>query len=187
MRRLLVTVFLTMLGVSMTQTVADLPEAQKDILRYTEIIQQDFHQDIDILVSKLMELGLTEQKANEVVWFTSIAFGRTLLNGSGIEFSDVYLVFNSRGKVIQEGLLSENETYQAAEVVALALYANQDLFLNIALISSEINSVNQALESGITMEDLRGSKLFPVGVFSETISDHNLQRAFEVIQSYGVD
>lgn len=131
------------------------------------------------LINTLASNGVVESVAERVVRFTPVAFGRQLLDGLGITFSDEYWRFDAMGKVVQSGNLSEDDVFTAATTTA-PTFTQSPSFQTIALSSSEVSAVNQALNGGSNPADLVAG---PVVIFDEQPTPMGITRAQDRIQA----
>lgn len=104
----------------------------------------------------LVRAGVPERLADDVAAFMPIAFGRELLNGSGMEFSPEYAVATGDGVKVA-GRLAEHPVYAAAAALATGMMERQEggnAFVNVAIWSSEFSAANQALHAGAELANL---------------------------------
>ena len=103
-------------------------------------------QDDDDIVHSLTASGVAAPLAERVIAFVPLAFGRVLLSGLGIRFSDDYLLPKADGTMVTLPLKGQ-PVYTAARANALWMKTGQD-FGPVAMRSSEFSAVNNALNAG---------------------------------------
>lgn len=106
----------------------------------------------DEIVAKLGELGVIRSVAQRVIAFVPIAFGRVLLDGTGITLSDTYLV--ERDGQMVERRFDDEDVYRTAYALAKSGQVTAPVFNVIARTSSEVDAANQALNAGAQLENL---------------------------------
>src|SRR5262249_29701555 len=105
-------------------------------------------------IAEMVSLGATPREATRLYSFVTLAFGRELIGRLGATTSDRFVLREPDGRQTEQPLASEPLFMQA---VALARSRNQlskDQFSCIAMQSSEIAAVNQALHNGSHAADL---------------------------------
>jgi hypothetical protein len=140
---------------------------QAAIRRAVPVIAQHGSSDPVILLSWLLRAGLPRALAIRAVWFIPLAFGRELLASMGVVLSDTYIRMTEAGGVEDERPLAGEEMFREAVKLAavLAQELGQEVFSAVALQSSEMDAVNQALHAGIAPEGLVASP--PVIIWPE--------------------
>jgi hypothetical protein len=109
------------------------------------------------LRSALRKAGLPAELAADVAAFMPIAFGRALLDGMGVDFSDRYVAQDAGGRMSMGGTLADHPVYAAAAAHARRMIERQeggDAFVGVAVWSTEFAAVNQALHAGSNPADL---------------------------------
>jgi hypothetical protein len=101
----------------------------------------------------MAEAGIPAAVADRAYKFTQIAWGRVFLDGLGMQFSSEYLCFDGEGNVVESGLLAE-QPYFVAALGLVKQYAGTPGFLRFALMSADVNAVNNALKAGSKPENL---------------------------------
>ena len=146
----------------------------------------------DAAVSRLAELvaarpGLTEGEtldvleaegmppdlANRAYKFALYAWGRVLLEGSGVRSSPDYICFDADGRVAESGRIADEPCYAAAARLAPRC-AGGPGFAEFAVQSSEVHALNDALRSGSRPEDLVSA---PAATFLEPPTEEGFARA----------
>ena len=145
------------------------------IQQYVSAIADSPEIDDGDLIALLESRGVEETIAERIVRFAPVAFGRALLADMGIAFSDDFLRFDGDGNLIFSGKLSADDVF-ATSVASVATHSNSSAYQTIALSSSEVHSVNQALNAGSNPADL---VLAPVAIFDQLPTDAGMERAHQ--------
>jgi len=114
------------------------------------VLAQYGHVDGFVLQAWLLRAGLSKKQAHDAARFIPLAFGREILSGMGPAFSDTY-VRMSDGQRTEVALATE-EFY--AEAQKAARETNKEAFTSIAMQSSELQAVNNALNAGADVANL---------------------------------
>lgn len=105
----------------------------------------------------LVEDGITEKMAYQLVAFVPLAFTRVLLRDTGVRFSDEYSLINSVSRKAQGRFLSLEPVFVAALKFANDWIQNsrdKNIFLTIASRNAEFKAINEALHAGAKPENL---------------------------------
>jgi len=129
---------------------------------------------------KLAAQGISARNADCTYKFTQIAWGRTVLHGMGITFSDDYFWLDADGKVVESGEVEQNPYFIAAMKVAANYSGNRRGITRMAASASEFHVVNDMLNNGSKPEDL---KLAPCCMFTTAPTQAGLKRAQDFINS----
>lgn len=109
------------------------------------------------LQAAIARAGVPQALAADVAAFMPIAFGRELLNGTGIQFSPDYATHTADAGVKVAGRLAGQPVYAAAAALAAGMMERQeagDAFVGVAVWSAEFIAANQALNAGSQLSDL---------------------------------
>jgi hypothetical protein len=131
----------------------------------------------DTLYTAMSEDGIPDDLADLAFKFTQVAWGRVYLEGLGVRFSPDYLCFNGKGEVVESGHLVDQPHYAAAMRLA-PRYRDAGGFARFALMSADVNAVNQALHAGSEPAHLVMS---PAAFFLETPNDAAMAKAQKVL------
>ena len=123
------------------------------------ILAQHGSSDSRILRDSLIRAGLSSEQAHDAVRFIPLAFGRQILDGMGIELPDSYIRVRAVDGRREEKPLAEEPFYREAMKAATILGSELggDVFTSVAVQSSELQAVNEALNAGSQPEDLVAS------------------------------
>lgn len=108
-----------------------------------------------------------EAEIAALIEFVPLAFGRSLLDGMGIQFEDYYVRIDAEGRERVRRKLADEPVYAAALKLAPIVLQSmgQEAFVAIATRSAELEAVNNALNAGSNPADLQASP--PVMVWAE--------------------
>lgn len=140
------------------------------IRRAIPVLAQYGATDPVILRARLIRAGLSKIEAVAAMRFLPLALGRAiLLEGIGIALPDSYLLV--RGDTREEKKLADEKFFAAAKWLASTL--GNDYGANtvgaVALLSAEVQAVNEALNAGAQPENLVAS--LPVVVWEDGVDD----------------
>jgi len=127
----------------------------------------------DDLYAALSRASVPDDLADRTYKLTQIAWGRFFLSGLGVTFSEAFYWLNANGQIVSSGVLSNEPSY----AVALSLaerYAPYPGFHQLALMSADVQAVNQLLKKGSKPEDLQGA---PAVMFTEPPSPQGMASA----------
>jgi hypothetical protein len=151
------------------------PEAA--VGRLAEIIASRAEFTEDDIYAAMAEAGIPDPIADRAYKFTQIAWGRVFLDGLGVRLSLDYLCFNGAGDVIESGLLAE-QPYFASAMGLAQRYVRFPGFPKFALMSADVNVVNNALLAGSKPENLIMS---PAALFMEAATPAGFEKARQLL------
>jgi hypothetical protein len=123
--------------------------------------------------SAMASASVPNREADLAYKFTQAAWGRMLLDGMGIKFSDDYHCLDRNGDVIASGKLSEEPHFIAAKNLGKRC-GSQAGFKRLAARSSDFHAVNQALNTGSQPENLVSA---PLMLFLEAPTEVGITKA----------
>lgn len=132
--------------------------AANAIRRAVPILAQ--YGNAEIVPVWLLRSGLSKLDATAAIRFVPLALGRAiLLEGLGIALSDSYLLLNEVTGTREEKSLGDEQFFTETMKLAPALGVELgiDVVSAVALLSSEVQAVNQALNAGAPAENLVAS------------------------------
>jgi hypothetical protein len=123
------------------------------VSRLAQIVasRTDFTED-DIYTA-MADAGIPPELADRAYKFTLFAWGRIVLDGIGARFSPDYFCFDAAGEIVESGRLADEPCFAAASRLAQQ-YVHSKGFSQLALMSSETLTVNDALNAGSRPEHL---------------------------------
>ncbi len=134
----------------------------------------------DEVYTALADAGVPTSLADRAYKFTQVAWGRVFLASLGVRFSPDYVCLNALGEVVESGHLANEPCFSAASQLA-PRYAGTPGFRRLALLSADVNAVNNALHRGSKPEDLVTAPAF---LFLETPTAGGMENARRVIAQY---
>ncbi len=147
------------------------PEAA--VARLAEIIATRAEFSEDDLYAAMADAGIPDPVADRAFKFTQAAWGRVFLEGVGVRPAPDYVCFNGAGDVIESGRLAD-QPYFAAALALAPTYARSPGFAKFALMSADVNAVNNALHAGSRPENL---VLGPTALFMEPATPAGIDKA----------
>ena len=139
-----------------TETIEIKNNFDADVIKSIEIIgNAEKSLDNGDLMSLLMEKGIKSENAFEIIIFLPVAFIRRWLNN--IDWPITYLDYYSENNKITKKY-SENHQYVVIENEVEKYWNNNpknDFIINIAGRSAEFDAINQFLNDGGKMEDIK--------------------------------
>ena len=141
---------------------------ERAIRRAVPVLAERAGYDPGVLAGWLILAGLTKQEAHDAQRFIPLAFGREVLNGTGVTLPDTYVRADANGQ--QERALKDEPFYTEAMRLAPAIASElgMEVFSAVAFQSAELHAVNNALNAGSQPEDLvAGAPLIECEIFEE--------------------
>jgi len=119
------------------------------IFRAVPILAQYSDDDSGLVRIGLLRAGLSPEQTTEAIAFIPLAFGRELLSGMGVTLSETYMQASDGGSGVERRLADEPMFSEARKLVPrIAAEMGQGVFTAVALQSSELKAVNEALNQG---------------------------------------
>jgi len=131
----------------------------------------------DAIYEALEAAGIPKEQADRLYKFTQIAWGRVLLDGLNITFTQQYFCLDADGSIIESGQLHK-EPYYAYAMSWISQNPPHPAFEFMATTSSDVNTVNQALHAGSKLENLI---LSPPIIFLAVPTEEGLKKAKELM------
>jgi hypothetical protein len=124
-----------------------------------DVFAKNAEVDFDAVRAALEAAGLAKDEAAAALEFVPLAFGRAMLNGSGIEFAKDYIRIDANGREVERKQLVREPLFLEASMLAplTLLRQGQDAFTAVAMRSSEVQAVNNALNGGADLANLQAS------------------------------
>jgi hypothetical protein len=137
---------------------------------YIEVVSTNSSWQDDHLEEELRKRGVEPNLAEELVAFVPMAFGREIVHQVGLKCHDNYVRHNLNDGSEQELPLNKEMVFAWAKAMIgeYRTAERNEVFKLIACRSSELNAVNNALNSGMTVEGLQTSTMGPTHVFFRT-------------------
>jgi hypothetical protein len=155
---------------------------EEAVARLAGILAADAELSESDIYAQMAERGIPAGEADRAYKFTQLAWGRRFLDLMGMRFSPDYFCFNGAGDVIESGATAQEAYYQAAVAMGPRVTVTPG-FLRLAVMSSEVNAVNAALNAGSKPQDLVGS---PVAMFLEPATPEGMEKARRAITEHAM-
>jgi hypothetical protein len=149
------------------------------VARLAEFVTSRIDFTEDDCYAALAEAGVPPDVADLAYKFTQIAWGREFLREKRVSFSPEYFFFNAGGEIVGSGELGDQPYFVAARRMA-RMNARSRGFAHLALMSSDVQGVNAALNAGSKPENLMTS---PAVIFLEAPTPAGREKATQFIQS----
>lgn len=133
----------------------------------------------DDIYDALEHAGVPYDVADRAYKFTQIVCGRKFLDGMGIRFSDDYICFNRFGDEMESGCIADEPYFRAAMNHAGPESIGGESFGSFALMSADVQAVNNALNSG---SDPANLVMAPTFLFLEPPTESGMVSAQQVIE-----
>jgi hypothetical protein len=132
----------------------------------------------DYIYEALAHAGVPDNVADRAYKFSLIACGRRFLDGMGVRFPNEYICFNRFGDVMESGCLADEPYFCAAIDHVGPEQIGGEAFGNFALLSADVQAVNNALRSGSDPANLVAAPAF---LFLEPPTESGMVSAQQVI------
>lgn len=116
--------------------------------------------DWEVLEQAFANTDIPHSLTIKLLEFMPLAFGRVLLDGMGIQFSESYIRYDAQTERQKEQRLADEPVYIESFWAATQIVARQaagEAFKAVALRSAELDAINKALNAGSKPEDLATS------------------------------
>ncbi|PQO46097.1 hypothetical protein [Blastopirellula marina] len=141
-------------------------------------------ESVDALMEQMIDQGFDPDMVHDVESTATIAFGRTYFQGRGIQYSPTIIRARRSGKVEPNVPLMSLPVYNRA--LALCSAARERLseeeFQSLCIYNAESQALLQAIEGGVTAQDLPGIKLYPSIVPQRGVSQQTMDAAMAVLE-----
>jgi hypothetical protein len=100
----------------------------------------------DAIYRAMAIAGVPARVADRAYKFALMACGCVFLSELGVRFANEYMCLNAQGDIVEQGAL-ENEPH-FAEAMRIARRAPDRALMSFALLSADVQAVNEALKAG---------------------------------------
>jgi hypothetical protein len=141
------------------------------------------HEDVDQLMQAMVKKGYDADLVNEVESISTIAFGRSMFEQMGVEYSPVVIRARRDGRIQTNVPLLSLPAYTRALALAPKLREtmSEDDFQSLCLYNAESHAILQALESAGDQLDMTQMKMYPCVVPDRGVSDQTMQAALDML------
>jgi hypothetical protein len=142
------------------------------------------HGSVEGLMAHMVQQGFDADLVHEVESLSTIAFGRTLFGGSGVEYSPTIIRALRTGEVEMDVPLMSLPAYTRGLALAAKLRETmpQEQFQSLCLYNAESHAIVQAMEAQGNSFDLSGMKMFPCVVPDRGVSQVTMNAALAKLQ-----
>jgi hypothetical protein len=137
------------------------------------------YEAVDELMKVMVRHGFEQDLVHEIESISTIAFGRTLFEHYGVQFSPTIIRAHRDGRVETGVPLMSIPSYSRARVIAPELQETmkREDFRSLCLYSAESNAIVKAIEAGGEKLDLTKIKMYPSVVPDRGVSDQTMNVA----------
>jgi hypothetical protein len=134
---------------------------------------------VDRLMEEMVNQGFDADLVHETESISTIAFGRTLFEQHGVQYSSTIIRARRDGRVQADVPLMSIPAYSRARALAVRLRETmpQNDFQALCLYNAESNAILKAMEAGGDKLDLSKMKLYPCVVPDRGVSDQTMDAA----------
>lgn len=171
--------------------VFEFPQNSAEIRRRGELERAIRHfaanynrfESVDALLDEMTGQGFDAEIAHEVEAFSTIAFGRTLFEHMGVQYSPTIIRARRDGTVETDVPLMSLPAYARARAIAAQLRQTmpQEEFQAICLYNAESHAIVKMLEDTKGKPDLSKCTLYPLVVPEHGTSDETMEKAMAIL------
>jgi hypothetical protein len=152
-------------------------DAKTAIAKLGNIVLESGDFSEEDIETALIAAGFSGIQAKRTYVLVQTAWARSFLGNLRIQFSPEYICLNALGNIVESGQLEQDPYYIEAQAFAKQ-YLKTSGGERLALMSSEVDAINQALKAGSKAKDL---VLAPILIFLEPPTDEGLKNAQQVL------
>jgi hypothetical protein len=171
--------------------VFEFPRNSTVILRRTELertirfFAENFskYDSIDRLMEEMINRGFDPDLVHETESISTIAFGRTLLEQYGVQYSSTVIRARRDGRVEADIPLMSLPAYTRARALATQLSETmpEDDFRSLGLYNAESHAILKAMDAAGDRLDLTHIKMYPSVVPDRGVSDQTMDAAIAML------
>ncbi len=137
----------------------------------------------DRLMQEMVSQGFDPNLVDEVESISTIAFGRTLFEQHGVQYSSTVIRARRDGRVQADVPLMSIPAYSRARALAVQLRETmpKDDFQSLCLYNAESNAILKAMEAAGDQLDLTKMKMYPCVVPDRGVSDQTMDAALATL------
>jgi hypothetical protein len=137
------------------------------------------YDSVEELTKAMVRDGFEQDLVHEIESISTIAFGRTLFEQYGVQFSPSIIRARRDGRVETGVPLMSIPSYSRARVIASELQETMkhEDFRSLCLYNAESNAILKAIEAGGEKLDLTKIKMYPCVVPDRDVSDQTMNLA----------
>lgn len=143
------------------------------------------YDSIDRLLQEMISQGFDADLVHETESISTIAFGRTLFEQLGVQYSPTVIRARRDGRVEADVPLMSIPAYSRARALAVRLSETmqKEDFRSLCLYNAESNAILKALEAAGDKRDLTKMKMLPCVVPDRGVSDRTMNAALATLNA----
>ena len=171
--------------------VFEFPRNSKEIARRAELERTIIHfahhysrhESTHALMDEMIDQGFDPDLVQEVESISTIAFGRTMFEGHGVEYSPSVIRARRDGRVERDVPLMSIPAYSRARAIAMTLHESmsEEELQMLCCYNAESQALIQAMEEMGDDLDLSQMEMFPCVVPERGVSDATMDQALAVL------
>lgn len=171
--------------------VFEFPRNSKEIPRRAELertiryFAENYskHQSVDQLMTEMVNQGFDPDLVHETESIGTIAFGRTLFEQHGVQYSSTVIRARRDGRIEMDVPLMSIPAYTRARALAMRLRETmpENDFQSLCLYNAESHAIVQAIDSAGGKPDLAQLKMFPCVVPDRGVSNQTMDAALTAL------
>jgi hypothetical protein len=140
---------------------------------------------VDRLMQEMVTQGFDPDLVHETESISTIAFGRTLFEQHGVQYSSMIIRARRDGRVEADVALMSIPAYTRARALAVRLRETmpQDDFQSLCLYNAESNAILKAINAAGDKLDLTQMKMYPCVVPDRGVSDQTMDSALATLNA----
>jgi hypothetical protein len=157
--------------------IARRAELERTIRHFAENFSK--HDSVDQLMQEMKSQGFDADLVHEAESISTIAFGRTLLEPTGVQYAATVIRARRDGRVETDVPLMALPAYSRARAIAAQLRESmpQEEFQRLCLYNAESNAIMKAMGASGDKADMSKIKLFPSVVPDRGVSEETMNAA----------
>lgn len=161
--------------------IAQRAEVERTIRHFAENYRR--YDSVDRLMETMIREGFDPVLVKETETISTMAFGRTLFEGHGVQYSPTIIRARRDGRIEADVPLMSIPAYTRARALAVQLRETMtaDDFQALCLYNAESNAIMKAIEAGGANIDLTGAKMHPCVVPDLGVSDQTMEAALAML------
>jgi hypothetical protein len=173
--------------------VFEFPRNSTEILRRAELERTIRHfaenfskyDSVDRLMQEMVSQGFDPDLVHETESISTIAFGRSLFEPLGVQYSSTVIRAHRDGRVQADVPLMSIPAYSRARALAVRLGETmpKEAFQSLCLYNAESNAILKAMEAAGDKFDLSKMKMYPSVVPDRGVSDRTMDAALATLKA----
>lgn len=158
-------------------------ELERTIRHFAENFTK--YDSVDRLMQEMVNQGFDPDLVHETESISTIAFGRTLFEQHGVQYSSTVIRARRDGRIQTDVPLMSIPAYSRARALAVQLRETmpQNDFQSLCLYNAESNAILKAMEAAGDKLDLTKMKMYPCVVPDRGVSDQTMDAAIAALNA----